>query len=208
MPGRENEDSDAPEEFTAEEGLQQDQELQKVQRDNKARANRERKDRLRKKAKRFSPEPVQHEEVIEDDVEAQLDQQSESNAHMHRQSRINAGMLPNDVVNMLAAKEKQVFLSDSEDEKDERKQKPKKKKSKGSGVESVIILKDVPRAPGVKNSLEFLKRRKMQVPRSSAVLDNSDQALRFLSKSGLLKSNNLVVVVVAAAAVAAASFVY
>ncbi|KAM0028387.1 hypothetical protein Hdeb2414_s0019g00551041 [Helianthus debilis subsp. tardiflorus] len=50
-----------------------------------------------------------------------------------------------------------------------------------------VILKEIPPPPCLHNSLEFLKKRKMQVPRSSAILDNSNQALRFLSSSGLLE---------------------
>lgn len=49
-----------------------------------------------------------------------------------------------------------------------------------------IILEEMPPAQCLQSSLEFLKKRKMQISRSSAVLNNSDQALRFLSTSGVL----------------------
>ncbi|CAK9185448.1 unnamed protein product [Ilex paraguariensis] len=78
-----------------------------------------------------------------------------------------------------------IFPSDSEEDKIEKKPTSKKKRSKTSGLEPVI-LKDIPPAQCLQNSLEFLKKRKMQVSRSVAVLKNSDQALRFLSTSGLL----------------------
>ena len=49
------------------------------------------------------------------------------------------------------------------------------------------ILKLLPTAHCAQNALEFLTKRKAQVPRSAAVLNNSNQALRLLSSSGLLK---------------------
>ncbi|KAK4422124.1 High mobility group B protein 15 [Sesamum alatum] len=95
-------------------------------------------------------------------------------------------MLPNEIVKILAEREKKVFMSDSEDEEVEKKPASKKRKSKKSGLEPVM-LKNIPPPQCVQNSLEFLKKQKMQVPRSSAVLNNSNQALRLLSTSGLLK---------------------
>lgn len=50
-----------------------------------------------------------------------------------------------------------------------------------------VLLNEIPPAQCLQNSLEFLKKRKMQVPRSNAVLKNSHKALRLLSSSGLLK---------------------
>uniref|UniRef100_A0A803KW33 Uncharacterized protein n=1 Tax=Chenopodium quinoa TaxID=63459 RepID=A0A803KW33_CHEQI len=140
MSSREDDDSDAPEEVTAQQGIEQDEEIRKAL-------------RLSKSSK---------------------------------QSQVNTGMLPDDIVNLLAAREKQVFLSDSEEEKEEKKLKPKKKRSKQSGVETVI-LKELQPSLCVQKSLEFLEKRKNQVPRSAAVLTNSKQALRLLSSSGLLK---------------------
>ncbi|GAB4847067.1 hypothetical protein Ancab_026077 [Ancistrocladus abbreviatus] len=50
-------------------------------------------------------------------------------------------MLPEDIVNLLAAQEKQVFLSDSdEEEKMEKKTKPKGERPKKSGYEPLYIV--------------------------------------------------------------------
>ncbi|MFS8033429.1 hypothetical protein Hanom_Chr17g01569431 [Helianthus anomalus] len=68
-------------------------------------------------------------------------------------------MLPDDIVKLLAANEKM----------------------------ELVILKEIPPHLCLQNSLDFLKKHNMQVPRSFAVLDNSNQALRFLSLFGLLK---------------------
>ncbi|XP_052196794.1 uncharacterized protein LOC127804102 [Diospyros lotus] len=179
MSGREEDsDSDAPEEFTSEQGLEQDAEIRKVQMENKARVVREGKERRRQWAQKKTPRKPQSEEVVQEAVEIETNQEPHD----------NRGMLPNDIVKVLAAREKQVFLSDSEEEKEkktEEKTKSKRKRTKYSRVEPVI-LKDIPPAPCLQSSLEFLKKRKMQVPRSSSVLNNSNQALRLLSGSGLL----------------------
>ncbi|GAB4847047.1 hypothetical protein Ancab_026059 [Ancistrocladus abbreviatus] len=172
-------DSDAPEEFTTEQGIKQDEEIRKVQRENKARVIREGKERRKKWAERLTPrpQPQSSDEVKKNELETEA----------RRESQINDGMLPEDIVNLLAAREKQVFLSDSDgEEKMEKKTKPKRGRPKKSGV-NPIILKDIAPAHCVENSLEFLKKRKLQVPRSSAVLNNSNQAFRFLTTSGLLK---------------------
>ncbi|KAM6591545.1 hypothetical protein CsatA_014150 [Cannabis sativa] len=173
--------SDAPEELTAEQGILQDQELIKVQKENKARVARERKERRRLWAQRKTPKkPSQKVESVQD--VPQTEDPSEPNGR--------EGMLPSEIVQVLAAREKHVFLSDSEDEKTESKESSRRKKksrrTSGSGVETVM-LNEIPSAQCLKNSLEFLKKRKMQVPRSFAVLNNSNQALRLLSSSGLLK---------------------
>ncbi|KAE9466918.1 hypothetical protein C3L33_01179, partial [Rhododendron williamsianum] len=228
-------DSDAPEEFTSEQGIQNDEELRKVQEENKARCwewactsklgfsvvehepkslagysshlsvaidryirlikiipyadninhgplcriAREGKDRRRQWAQKKTPRKPPRAENILDVIEPESTKESQD----------NAGMLPNDIVKLLAAREKKVFESDSEGEKEEttnKKRTSKKKRSKSSGHEP-IILKDLPPPQCLQNSLEFLKKRKMQVARSSSVLNNSNQALRLLSKSGLLK---------------------
>ncbi|KAI3462787.1 hypothetical protein Pfo_019450 [Paulownia fortunei] len=169
-------DSDAPEEFTAQQGMQQDEEIRKVQRENKARVVREGKERRRQWAKKLTPRSLPKEESTKDETETETREESQA----------NKGMLPDDIVKLLAAREKKVFTSDSEDEKAEKKPASKKRRPKRSGLEPVI-LKDIPPAQCVQNSLEFLKKRKMQVSRSSAVLNNSNQALRLLSTSGLLK---------------------
>ncbi|KAL2905729.1 Glycerol-3-phosphate acyltransferase, partial [Bienertia sinuspersici] len=143
----------------------------------------EKKERRKKWAERLTPRQKLKAETAEDNDEMVED---EEGVDASSQSLANKGMLPNDIVNLLAAREKQVFLSDSEDEKVEKKPKSKKKKAKISGVETVI-LNELPPAHCVQSSLEFLNKRKTQVPRSAAVLTNSNQALRLLSSSGLLK---------------------
>ncbi|KAL5557189.1 hypothetical protein UlMin_039425 [Ulmus minor] len=182
MSNGEDYDSDAaPEEFTAEQGLEQEKELEKIQRENKARIVRERKERRKLWAQKKTPRKRPSQEVESVQVVTETEDQKESVA--------SAGMLPKDIVELLAARdrEKQVFLSDSEDEKTEEKgSSKKKKKSRSSGVDTVV-LNEIPSAQCVQNSLDFLKKRKMQVSRSSAVLKNSNQALRLLSTSGLLK---------------------
>ncbi|KAE8709541.1 Extra-large G-protein 1 [Hibiscus syriacus] len=83
-------------------------------------------------------------------------------------------MLPTNVVEMLASREKQVFLSDSEDEKAEADPTPGKKK-KNSGLEPVI-LNHIPPPQCLQSSMEFLKKRKMQVP--------SMETIRFKKRGG------------------------
>ncbi|KAH9663357.1 UDP-N-acetylmuramoyl-L-alanyl-D-glutamate-2 6-diaminopimelate ligase [Citrus sinensis] len=182
---KEDNDSDEPEELTAEQGLQQDEEIRKVQKENKARILREGKERRRLWAQRKTSRPSKVGEGIRD--VAKIEPENESLGR--------AGMLPSDIVEMLAAQEKydapslshlQVFFSDSEDEKAEVKPTSRKKKKKSAGSEPVV-LNDIPPPECLNRSLEFLKKRKMQVSRSSAVLNNSNQALRLLSSSGLLK---------------------
>ncbi|KAL7606048.1 hypothetical protein Lser_V15G20492 [Lactuca serriola] len=168
MSGREDSDSDAPEEFTAEQAIQKDEEIRSIQIENKARILREVKERRRKWAEKLTPR-VKNKNSIQEDTE-EIETQEKK------------GMLPDDIVKLLAANEKKVF-SDSEEEKSEKK--PRKKKSKHSGMEP-IILKEIPPPPCLQKSLEFLKKRKMQVSRSSAVLDNSHRALRLISASGVL----------------------
>ncbi|XP_059642839.1 uncharacterized protein LOC132284726 [Cornus florida] len=168
-------DSDAPEEFTAEQGIQQDEEIRKVQRENKVRVVREGKERRRQWAQKITPRPSRGNESIKAVVETGTNQESLD----------TGGMLPNDIVELLAAREKHVFLSDSEEEDTKKKPSSKKKRPKNSGPEPVI-LNDIPPAQCLHNSLEFLKKRKMRVSRSSAVLNNSNQALRLISTSGLL----------------------
>ncbi|GAB4848917.1 hypothetical protein Ancab_003729 [Ancistrocladus abbreviatus] len=58
---------------------------------------------------------------------------NEIEAEARRESQINDGKLPEDIVNLLAAREKQVFLSDSEEEKMVKKPNPKKRRPKKSG---------------------------------------------------------------------------
>ncbi|OWM66315.1 uncharacterized protein LOC116200900 [Punica granatum] len=170
-------DSDAPEEFSAEQGLHQDEELRRIQSDNKARVKREGKERRRLWAQRKTPRASKVTEDVQEVGESGTDK--DENEYL-----INKGMLPSDIVDMLAAREKQVFLSDSEDEKPEAKP-TKRKKHKKSGSEPVI-LNEIPPPQCLQNSLDFLKKRKMQVARSNLILNNPNQALRFLSNSGML----------------------
>ncbi|XP_073128084.1 uncharacterized protein [Henckelia pumila] len=169
-------ESDAPEEFTSQQGMQQDEEIRKIQRENKARVFREGKDRRKKLAQKLTPKSLPKGQETGDSTIMET----------HEESHDNKGMLPDDIVKLLAAREKIVFTSDSEDEKTEKKPASRKRRPKKSGLEPVI-LNDMPQAQCVQNSLNFLKKRKMQVSRSSAVLNNSNQALRLLSTSGLLK---------------------
>ncbi|KAK9105873.1 hypothetical protein Scep_022717 [Stephania cephalantha] len=116
---------------------------------------------------------------------------------LHEETLDKRGMLPDEIVNALVAREKyassssmsvnvwQVFESDLEEENAKPKPAPRKKKPKSSGPETVI-LNELPPPECLNSSLDFLKKRKMQVPRSSAVLNHSNQALRLISTSGLL----------------------
>lgn len=177
MSGRgEDSDSDAPEELSTLQGIQKDEEIRKAERENKARVVREGKERRRQWAQKLTPRPTQNDESIEDTKEPENTQESKD----------NRGMLPDEIVKILAAREKKVFSSDSEEEH-EKKPTSKRKRSKSSGS-GPVILKDLPPPPCLENSLEFLRKRKMQVSRSSAVLNNSSQALRLLSTSGLLRN--------------------
>lgn len=169
----EDSDSEAPEEFTVEQGIQIDEEITKVQKENKARVVREGKERRRQWAQKLTPRSSRPDKSMQNATE------------MPQESEDNKDMLPDDIVQVLAAREKKIFLSDSEEEKTEKGHTSRKKKLKSSGLEPVI-LNDIPPPQCLQNSLEFLKKRKLQVPRSYAVLNNSSQALRFISSSGLL----------------------
>lgn len=93
------------------------------------------------------------------------------------------GTLPKSVIDMLAAREKQTFSSDTEEENVSQKVQKRKKRLKTSGPET-ILLKDVRCTQHVKNALDFLEHRKNKVPRSNAVLKNANKAMR------LFKSNS------------------
>ncbi|EYU39388.1 hypothetical protein ABFS82_11G090800 [Erythranthe guttata] len=175
-------ETDAPEEFSVQQGMQQDEEITKVQREHKARVVRESKERRRQWAQKLTPKSVPKEESTKDEPEPETEAREEGPSKGNN----NNGMLPDDIVKLLAAREKKVFASDSEDEKDDDKTASKKRRLKKSGS-GPVILKEIPAPQCVQNSLDFLEKRKMQIPRSSAVLKNSKQALRLLSASGLLK---------------------
>lgn len=153
--------------------------IRKVQKESKARVVRQEKERRRSWAQKRTPKPKEGSKVKE---AVEIVAQEEPLA------QAETGMLPSNVVEMLAAREKKVFQSDSEDEKVEEKPNKRKRKNKSSGS-GPVILNEIPPAPCLQSSLEFLKNRKMQVHRSSSVLNNSSQALRFLSSSGVLSKN-------------------
>ncbi|XP_010906577.1 uncharacterized protein [Elaeis guineensis] len=171
-------DSDAPEEITAEEGIKQDEEIQKVRRENIRRVAREGKERRRQWAQRKAQPKSSKEHTAEI---KEMEQQQEA--------PYIPGMLPSNIVEALAAREKQTFSSDSEEEIINHKPTTRKKKQKSSGPETVI-LKDIPPAQCLENSMGFLKRRKMQVSRSTSILKNANQALRLLSSQGSLFSKS------------------
>ncbi|KAL5704982.1 hypothetical protein ACHQM5_023337 [Ranunculus cassubicifolius] len=178
-----SDDSDAPEEFTAKQAAELDEKIQKEHKENTIRVDREKKERRKLWAQRKTPRSskktkrLTESELLEEEDDEEEEQHSAKN-----------GMLPSNIVDLLAAREKQVFLSDSEDEKIEEKTNSKKKKRKSSGQQAVI-LSEITQSHCLQNSLEFLKRKKMEVPRSTAVLQNSTQALRLISSSGLLGKN-------------------
>ncbi|CAI0554328.1 unnamed protein product [Linum tenue] len=179
MSKSEDYDSDAPEEFTAEQGIELDAEIRKIQKENKSRIAREGKALRRKWAERKTPRPSKKgDEGVQDTVETEDGDEEDG-------SLTAKGMLPSDIVQQLAAREKKVFFTESDDEDGNAKLPPRKKKARGSGPQTVI-LNEISPPPCLQNSLEFLKKNKMRLSRSSAVLNNSSQALRFISTSGLL----------------------
>ncbi|KAK6923728.1 hypothetical protein RJ641_009928 [Dillenia turbinata] len=187
--------SDVPEEFTYVQGIHQEEKIRKVERENKARlleiivsfyrVAREGKERRRKWAQRRAGASGENKEAkrAKETEEVNDGEENESD----QDALGTGGMLPSDIVKLLAAREKQVFSSDSEDEKrPDKKPTSRKKRQPESSGEDTVILKDIPPPQCIKNSLDFLKKRKMQVPRSSSVLNNSNKALRLLSNTGLL----------------------
>ncbi|KAI3895357.1 hypothetical protein MKW92_027795 [Papaver armeniacum] len=175
MVQRDSDDSDAPEEVSVQQGLKQVEELQKAERESKTRIAQEGKERRRRWAQRKTPRKSKDDGAVNELTETEPEQEDEH----------NLGTLPADIVNLLVDREKQVFLSDSEEEKINENSKRRKRKAKTFGP-NMVILKDISSAQCLQNSLDFLKKRKMQVKRSSSVLKNSSQALRLISTSGLL----------------------
>ncbi|CAI9110058.1 OLC1v1010020C1 [Oldenlandia corymbosa var. corymbosa] len=183
MSGREEEsDSDAPEEFTSQQGIEQHQQLSRVQSEEKARVAREGKERRRRWAQKLIPQSSREGESIED-VKESIEDVKEDETGTESFGRI--GMLPDEIVKQLAAREKKVFSSELEEDQPTKKPSSLKKRTKRTGLEPVI-LEEIPPPQCLQSSLDFLKKRKMQVSRSSAVLNNSGQALRLISTSGLL----------------------
>ncbi|OEL18905.1 hypothetical protein BAE44_0020073 [Dichanthelium oligosanthes] len=174
-------DSDsAPEELTAIQGVEKHEEISKVEKDSAIRVTRERKEQRKRWAQRRASS--KQDEQAPNEVPAEDTRQSEENEETHT----IPGMLPSSVIEMLAAREKQTFSSDSEEENAKQKVKKRKKRMKTSGPET-ILLKDVRSTQHVKNALDFLEQRKNQVPRSNAVLKNANKALRLLSSKGCAK---------------------
>nr|XP_019707661.1 uncharacterized protein LOC105050138 isoform X1 [Elaeis guineensis] len=156
-------DSDVPEELMAQEGIKQDEEIRKVPRENIIRVAQEGKERRRQWAQRKPQLKSSTEHTIE-----------VKETEQHQEATYISGMLPSNIVEALAAHEKLTFSSDSEEEIINHKPATRKKKQKSSGPETVI-LKDIPPARCMQNSVEFLTRRKMQAPRSTSVLKNANQ---------------------------------
>lgn len=174
-------DSDAPEEFTVDQGFLKNEEIAKVQKENEARVAREGKERRRQWAEKKTPRPSRANETkVKENAQDVTDKEA------FPAFEGSEGMLPNDIVEVLAAREKQAFASDSEEEYVEEKPISKKKRRKAFSGQETVILNELPPAQCLKNSLDFLKKRKMQVSRSHAVLNNSTQALRLLCTSSLL----------------------
>ncbi|TVU01991.1 hypothetical protein EJB05_52526 [Eragrostis curvula] len=169
-------DSDsAPEELTAVQGVEKHEEITKVEKDSAVRATREGKERRKRWAQRKTSS--QSDKRAPREVEEEETKQTEENEETHT----IPGMLPTNVIEMLAAREKQTFESDSEEENVKQKVQKRKKKLKTDGPET-ILLKDVRATQQIKNAIDFLERRKNQVPRSNAVLKNANKALRLISK--------------------------
>ncbi|KAJ1703623.1 hypothetical protein LUZ63_003402 [Rhynchospora breviuscula] len=180
-------DSDAPEELTVGEGIRQHEEIRKAQRDHVVRVAKEGKERRRQRAQKRALAKSEKEKneakrnkSLGDD---QLEQEREE------ENQVVPGMLPKDIVDILAAREKQTFASDSEEEIDDQKgaQKKKNKKRRENKGPETVVLSDMPPPQCLTSSVDFLNRRKMLTPRSTSVLKNADRALRLLStKGGLL----------------------
>ncbi|KAJ4914190.1 hypothetical protein Rs2_08811 [Raphanus sativus] len=170
-----NSDSDSdgpPEEFTQEQAKVEDAALRKIQRDNKARVAREKKESRRHLAAKITPRKSRKNESFEEE---------EPEEEEDREALANKGLLSKDVIDFLAEREKPKNSSEFEEEEEEtNKEHPRKKKHKSSGIETVIY-KEIPPPECLKTGLDFLKKRKAQVPRSSSILKNSTQALRLIT---------------------------
>ncbi|WJX60840.1 hypothetical protein P8452_45998 [Trifolium repens] len=197
MSDREDNDSDAPEEFTAEQGIQLDEEIRKIKRENAIRVNTADKERRRKWAQNITPRPSKAVKKSRDAPRTESEEEPETANKSQDISRTESpqkpntamGFLPKNIVDMLAAREKKNFLTGTNEDEDEDEIKPttsRKRKSKDSSSGPRIVSHLGP-PPCLQSALDFLKERKMSVPRSSAVLKNSNQALRLLSSSGIIR---------------------
>ncbi|XP_044951908.1 uncharacterized protein LOC123402096 [Hordeum vulgare subsp. vulgare] len=168
-----SESDGAPEELTAVQGVEKHEEISKVEKDSAVRATQEEKDRRKRWAQRkTSSNPKKKKPLKVEDKDTEVDEET----------RAMPGTLPKSVIEMLAAREKQTFTSDSEEENVSQKVQKKKKRLKTTitGPET-ILLKDVRSTEHIKKALEFLNHRKNQVPRSNAVLKNRS-AMRLFNK--------------------------
>ncbi|CAF1710364.1 hypothetical protein Bca4012_007182 [Brassica carinata] len=168
-----NSDSDsdgAPEEFTEEQAQLEDAALRKIHRENQARVAREKKESRRRLAEKITPRKSRKVETFEEEEEHEEDPEALA----------NKGFLSKNIIDFLAEREKQKNGSDSEEEEDTNEEHPRKKKRKSSGIETVIY-KEIPPPECLKTGLDFLKKRKAQVPRSSSILNSSSQALRLVT---------------------------
>uniref|UniRef100_A0A0D9VD30 Uncharacterized protein n=1 Tax=Leersia perrieri TaxID=77586 RepID=A0A0D9VD30_9ORYZ len=177
-----SESDSAPEELTAVQGVEKHDEISKVEKDSAIRKSQQEKERRRRWGqRRASSKPGKEPLEVED---KDTKQKAEKEEHEEdEETHTMPGMLPTDVIEMLAAREKQTFSSDSEEEVANQKIKKRKKRLETSGPKT-ILLKDVRSTQHVKNAHDFLERRKNQVPRSNAVLKNANKALRLLSSKG------------------------
>ncbi|CAH8344403.1 unnamed protein product [Eruca vesicaria subsp. sativa] len=174
-----NSDSDsdgAPEEFTQEQAKLEDAALRKIQRENKARVAREKKESRKFLAEKITPKKSRKIETFDEEEEEEEDPEALA----------NKGFLSKDIIDYLAQQKKQKTGSETEEE-EANKEHPRKKKKKSSGIETVIF-KDIPPPECLKTGLDFLKKRKAQVPRSSSVLKNSSQALRLVTGAASAKT--------------------
>ncbi|GJN19203.1 hypothetical protein PR202_gb06450 [Eleusine coracana subsp. coracana] len=142
------------------------------------RATREGKERRKRWAQRkaSSKSEKRSQRKVEDEESKQNEESEETHTI--------PGMLPADVIEMLAAREKQTFESDSEEEYVKPKAQKRRKKLKTTGPE-MILLKDVRATEQIKNAIDFLEHRKHLVPRSNAVLKNAHTAFRLMSKRNI-----------------------
>ncbi|MCH85972.1 hypothetical protein A2U01_0006825 [Trifolium medium] len=131
------------------------------------RVNTEEKERRRKWAQNITPRPSKAVKksrdisTTESEEEPKTAKKSRDISRTESQQKLNTavGFLPQNIVDMLAARE-------------------------NSGPR---IVSQLGPPPCLQSALDFLKERKMSVPRSSAVLKNSNQALRLLSSSGIIR---------------------
>ncbi|CAG7886123.1 unnamed protein product [Brassica rapa] len=177
-----NSDSDSdgpPEEFTQEQAKVEDAALRRIQRENKARVAREKKESRRHLLEKITPKKSRKIETFEGEEETEEEEDHEALA--------NKGFLSKNIIDFLAQREKLKNSSDSEQE-EANKEHPRKKKQKSSGIETVLY-KEIPPPECLKTGLAFLKKRKAQVPRSSSILKNSSQALRLITGAASTKKH-------------------